>query len=289
MSAGGYQLVDFGHGRKLERFGAYLLDRPAPAAVGVELTDPGAWRTASARYGRGAGGWQPAGALPSSWEVEAAGLAIELRPTLSGGIGLFPEHIAFVGWVELAVGRLAAARGDGEPPALLNLFAHTGLLTLVAARAGARVAHVDASKPAVVWARQNAVRSGLADRPVRWLVDDALGFARRELRRGRRYDGVVLDPPTYGHAPDGDPWRLESGLGALLDAIAGLTAGSPALLLTAHASGLRPADLLDPVRAAFGAETAQSAVVQRLEIEAQDGRRLPAGLALRWPAGRAAP
>jgi 23S rRNA (cytosine1962-C5)-methyltransferase len=282
----GYELLDFGRGRRLERFGPFVLDRPAPAAEAVEISDAAAWRGATARYVRHSGGtgeWLPAGALPPAWEVNVAGLALDLRPTPSGGVGLFPEQLSVVPWLESEIGRRSARNDDGAPPEILNLFAHTGLLTIVAARGGARVVHLDASRPAVAWARRNAARSGMADRPIRWLVDDALAFARREVRRGRRYAGVVLDPPTYGHGPDGGRWRLESGIADLLEAVAGLTSdGSAFLLLTAHAAGLRPADLLGPVRAAFGREAARSAVSDRLELVASDGRRLPAGLALRW-------
>jgi 23S rRNA (cytosine1962-C5)-methyltransferase len=286
--AADYELLDFGRGRKLERFGPFVLDRPAPAADAVAPAEPAAWTAATARYARGpggGGGWQPADALPPSWEVAISGLALELRPAPSGGVGLFPEQLALVSWLEGAVGRLTARLGQDGPPNVLNLFAHTGLLTLAAARAGARVAHVDASRPAVAGARRNADRSGLADRPIRWLVDDALAFARRELRRGRIYDGVVLGPPTYGHGPDGDPWRLETGIADLLGVIAGLTAGRPAfMVLTAHAAGLRPIDLLGQLRAALGEVASRRAGVGPLEIRARDGRRLPAGLALCWEA-----
>ena len=286
VAAADYELLDFGRGRKLERFGPFVLDRPAPAAEGVAPADPAAWDRATARYDRGPAeksGWLPDEALPPSWEIAATDLVLELRPTPSGSVGLFPEQLACVPWLEAAIGGRTGARDADPPPEILNLFAHTGLLTLVAARSGARVAHIDASRPAVAWARWNADRSGLADRPIRWLVDDAFAFARRELRRGRGYDGVVLDPPTYGHGPGGGPWRLETGLADLLTAVAGLTAGRPAfLLLTAHAAGLRPDDLLQPVRAALGREVVRSAVVEPLELLSADGRRLPAGLALRW-------
>ena len=140
-------------------------------------------------------------AAPASmpWPVQIAGLTMELRATASGGVGLYPEHVANLPWLEeQVVGRLRA--GGEEPVSVLNLFAHTGLLTLAAARAGATVAHVDAARSAIAWARRNAELSGLADRPVRWLVDDAASFVAREARRGRRYDGIVLDPPSFGHA-----------------------------------------------------------------------------------------
>jgi 23S rRNA (cytosine1962-C5)-methyltransferase len=287
--AAGYELLDFGRGRKLERFGPFVLDRPAPVAAEDVPADPAAWTGATARYERppGAPGrWQPAGTLPTSWEVTAEGLCMELRPTPSGGVGLFPEQLEVAGWVEEIVSRLAAGTPKAGPPAVLNLFAHTGLLSLVAARAGARVAHVDASRPAVAWARRNAARCRLEDRPIRWLVDDAFAFARREERRGRRYDGLILDPPTYGHGPDGGAWDLQAGIADLLAVLAELTAGRPAFLfLTAHAAGLAAGDLAGAVVAAFGDRVAHQARTGPLDVATADGRRLPAGLALRWEAG----
>ena len=290
---GGYALLDFGDGRKLERFGPLILDRPAPAADGVPRADPGAWAGATARYERGpagTGSWTGPGLPAEPWTVALDSLVVELRLASSGGVGLFPEQLGRVRWLEDAVvGRRGPRNGVGEPPggegapAVLNLFAHTGLLTLVAARAGARVAHVDSSRPAVAWARRNAGRSGLDRAPIRWLVDDALAFARREARRGRRYDAVILDPPTYGHGPGGGSWRLETGIGDLLAVLAELTAGRPDfLLLTAHAAGLGRDELVAPVAAAFGVEATRTAEVEALTLVAVDGRRLPAGLALCW-------
>jgi 23S rRNA (cytosine1962-C5)-methyltransferase len=288
MPAPDYELLDFGRGRKLERFGEHVLDRPAPATASLAPAQPEAWRRASARFERGGGAhgvWQPPGAVPRSWGAVLCELNLEVRATPAGGVGVFPEQLALVAWLERTVARLAAQRSVDDAPRVLNLFAHTGLLTLVAARAGARVAHVDASRPAVAWARRNAGRSGLADRPIRWLVDDARAFTRRELRRGRRYDGVVLDPPSFGHGPDGGSWRLDAGLTELLEDVAALTAGRPGLLLlTAHATGLRADDLLGPVRQALGDAAALAATAASLEIASRDGRRLPAGLVVRCEA-----
>ncbi|HXG26550.1 MAG TPA: class I SAM-dependent methyltransferase, partial [Candidatus Binatia bacterium] len=207
---GGYELLDAGDGRRLERFGRRVVDRPAPAALEARR-DFHAWRASDLRFDPGRG-WtaagkpvEPAGDEP--WVLVVDGLRLELRPTDSGGLGLYPEHAANLAWVADRVRERVAARsatgeardaGSVDPPAVLHLFAHTGLLTLAAARAGAAVAHVDAARGAVEWARRNAALSGLEDRPVRWLVDDAAAFVAREARRGRRYDGIVLDPPSFG-------------------------------------------------------------------------------------------
>jgi 23S rRNA (cytosine1962-C5)-methyltransferase len=259
-----------------------VLARPAPAADDVPRRHPAAWDTAAARYerggGSGAGGrWVPAGALPERWTVVLDGLSMELRPTPAGQVGFFPEHGAVAGW---AAARAVTIGGAcGRPAVVLNLFAYTGLVTLALARVGARVVHVDASRPAVAWARRNAALAGLADRPIRWLVDDAMRFVVRETRRERRYDGVVLDPPTYGHGPDGGAWRLAEDLVPLLAAIRPLLAPGPWFVAcTAHAAGMPPGRLA----AAVGEALAPGAGVLRvldLSLEAASGARLSAGWA----------
>ncbi len=283
-------LLDFGEGRRLERFGPFVLDRPAPVAEGVVRADPGAWAGADARYERTAGGgrWLAVGALlPDAWEIDVGGLRLELRPTPSGGVGLFPEQLPNVDWVEGRVQLAAAGRPAGSArlavgaarPEVLHLFGHTGLLTLAAARSGAAVTHVDAARPAVAWARRNAERSGLGEAPIRWIADDALVFARREARRGQRYAGVVLDPPTYGHGRGA--WSLERDLPGLLEAVAELTDdGAGFGLVTAHATGMGLDELLRVVRAAL--VTVRAPEAGALGLVDRAGRLLPAGVFVRW-------
>lgn len=274
-----YALLDFGERRRLERFGPYVLDRPALAADGPRRAGP-AWADADARYERQAGGagrWLAAGGIPAAWEVDLDGLRLEVRPTRSGQVGVFPEHRAVARW---AAGRASTAAGRlGRPARILNLFGGTGLVTIALARAGAGVAHVDASRPAIGRARANAAASGLAEAPIRWLVDDAVRFAEREGRRGNRYDGVVLDPPTYGHGPAGSAWVLGEDLGSLLATCTGLIGAGGFLAVTAHARQLDGAAFADAVRDALGGR-AQEARPTRLDIETSDGRRLPAGWAV---------
>jgi 23S rRNA (cytosine1962-C5)-methyltransferase len=243
----GYALLDAGDAARLERFGERIVDRPHAAAVGARR-DPRRWNDADLRFDR-ASGWTAVGdAAVAPWSITTAGLTLELRPTEAGQVGLFPEHRLLLDWLTAAVeGRRAAAAGTaaaeeaavGEAPPVLHLFAHTGLVTLALARAGALVTHVDASRPAVAWARINAERSALADRPIRWLVDDAPAFVEREVRRERRYAGVVLDPPSYGHGGRGNrPWLLERDLPPLLDDLARLVDPDGFVLLTAHTEAL---------------------------------------------------
>ena len=276
----GYELLDAGDGRRLERFGAVVLDRPAPA-VAVARRDPAAWAAATARFDRPAGAlagrWLPAEGVPQRWAMDLDGLSFELRPTPAGQVGLFPEHLPVARW---AAARAAALGAGSAAPLVLNLFAHTGLATLALARAGATVAHVDASRPAVAWARKNAEVAGLADLPIRWLVEDATRFVLREGRRGRRYGGVVLDPPTYGHGPEGGAWRLGTDLEALLAALVPLL--EPAgwfVACTAHATGLAGDVLTGLVRAALGGAAGEVATWE-LALEGRSGARVPAGWAV---------
>jgi 23S rRNA (cytosine1962-C5)-methyltransferase len=214
-----WELVDAGDERRLERFGGTTVDRPAPTALGPRR-DPAAWSAADAVFAAGSapdgGRWGVAAPLPDPWLVVIDDLTLELRLTEAGQVGLFPEHAGRWSWLRERV----MERAGLGPVNVLHLFAYTGGATLVMAKARASVVHVDASRPAITWARRNAERSGLAAVPIRWLVDDAATFVARERRRGRRYDGVVLDPPTYGHGPNGQPWRLAEDLGSLLEACA---------------------------------------------------------------------
>ena len=275
----GHQLVDLGGAARLERFGERLVDRPAPGALGSRAA-PALWQDADLRFDRD-GGWSGPAAEAGPWSVALDGLALELRGTDAGQVGLFPEHAAMLPWLQA---RVMARPGDADAPAILHLFAYTGLATLVMAAAGAAVTHLDASRPTVAWARHNAGLSGLTERPIRWIVDDAIAFTEREIRRGRRYAGVVLDPPTYGHGPGTGAWRIEDDLQPLLQAIALLLEPDGFVLLTAHTPS-------------FGADRLAAALAQTLgrpaaDIEAgglglstADGRRLELGTFARSPGG----
>jgi 23S rRNA (cytosine1962-C5)-methyltransferase len=280
-ATGDYELLDAGDGRRLERFGRLVLDRPAPGVAAMPRRRPAAWSIAAARFERAeaaaAGTWVPSEQVRAPWSIAIDGLRLELRATPAGQVGLFPEHLAVARWA--AAGTERCARTAGRPPEVLNLFAYTGLVTLMLATAGARVAHVDASRPAVAWARRNAELSELADRPIRWLVEDAARFVAREARRGRRYDGVVLDPPTYGHGPGRGAWRLAADLEELLAGVGSLLADGPWFVAcTVHATGADPAAVERAVRE--GVDRPVRTDVRSLELEASSGARLPAGFAV---------
>jgi 23S rRNA (cytosine1962-C5)-methyltransferase len=258
----GFELIDAGDGRRLERFGDHIVDRPAPAAW-FDRFDPRRWSEADLRFERDRG-WSGNGLAQAreGWTSNLIDLTFELRPTDAGQVGLFPEQAAMLPWLHERV-------AEREPLSVLHLFAYTGLTTLAMARAGAHVAHVDAARSSVVWARRNAALNGLDDRPIRWLVDDAPAFVAREIRRERRYDGVVLDPPTYGHGPSGKAWRLDDDLAPLIADIRRFLLPDAFVLLTAHAETITPE--------ALGAYLGREAEVGELALEATSGARLRLG------------
>ncbi|HEY0444060.1 MAG TPA: class I SAM-dependent methyltransferase [Candidatus Limnocylindrales bacterium] len=306
MQPDGYELIDAGDGRRLERFGALVVDRPSPSAD-EPPRDADAWAGADLRFFRYAG-WEPAAEDVDPWRIELAGLTLELRATDTGQVGVFPEQAPNWQWlrrqVEARAGtdpapRVADERDEAEAaaavpesrgsaaPSVLNLFAYTGVATLVAAAGGASVAHVDGSRPSVAWARRNAELSGLESAPVRWLVDDAEAFVARELRRGRRYDGFVLDPPSYGHAAGRGSWRLEERLEPLLRACADIASRAPFVALTAHTPGFDGPRLAELIADTFRAQH-RDIDAGDLTLSARSGARLRLGSFARWPRSAAA-
>ena len=265
-----YELLDAGDGRRLERFGDVVIDRPAGDAVEAPL-DSSAWDAADLRYERYHGWSATVGDVPASWEIGDGDLRLELRPTPTGQVGLFPEQAQNRAWVRDVVA------SSGEAVSVLNLFAYTGAMTLSAAAGGAAVTHVDGARPAIGWARRNAALSGLADRPIRWIVDDSEAFVAREGRRKRRYDGVVLDPPSYGHGAGGRSWKLADRLPDLLAGCATLTGPRPAfVLLTAHTPGFWSGRLADELADAFRRPVADVDAGE-LELRARSGAHLRLG------------
>jgi 23S rRNA (cytosine1962-C5)-methyltransferase len=277
-----YELVDFGSGRKLERFAARLVDRPSPAAEDTRRKRPREWPKACARFERTSpdrGGWTELAPPPEPWQVAHGGVVLSLKPTPHGHLGVFPEHAATWEWI---AGQVARAK---TPLRVLHLFAYTGAATLAAAAAGAEVTHVDASKSTVAWARRNAELSCLAEAPIRWIVEDARKFVDRQLRRGRQYDAIVLDPPTYGHGPAGNAWKVARHLPPLLTACAELSAASRAfMLLSCHTPGYGPKELAALLADALGPGSRRRVEAGELSLATLDGRALPAGAAARWSA-----
>jgi len=274
-----YQLLDFGAGRKLERFGPIILDRPAPAAGSDQPELPQLWSEVHARFelrtARGAssarGRWKTLKDVPAAWTIGHGPTRLELKLTAFGHVGAFPEQAANWDWIAQTAGKSSGLR-------LLNLFAYTGGSTLAAAAAGASVTHVDSARNVVAWARRNAEMSGSSAAPIRWIADDALAFVRREIKRGRRYEGAILDPPSYGHGVRGQTWKLETHLPELLSLCRELIEGDPRLvLLTCHAPDFDSRRLADCLAAAGLAANRRGVEAGDLWLTTAGGRRLPSG------------
>lgn len=280
-----HELVDSGAGEKLERFGDVLLRRPDPQALWRRRAPDATWAEADLAFARESdrgGRWEgPAAArAEQGWLVGFGGARFRVRPTPFKHVGLFPEQAANWEWVR------ERAAGLGPGAELLNLFGYTGAGSVLAARAGLAVTHVDASRTSLAWALENARLSGLAERDLRTVLDDALAFARREVRRGRRYAGVLVDPPHYGRGPKGEKWQLEDGLAPLLEACAELVAERAFLVLSTYAVGYSPlafwnvlSDL--PGLAGGTVEVGELALRERAPSGAEP-RLLPAGFCARW-------
>ena len=233
-----YELIDASSGERLERWGDIILIRPDPQVIwNTEKKDP-LWRDAHARYFRsstGGGKWQVYKKIPDSWSVRYRELSFNVKPMGFKHTGIFPEQA--VNW-DLAS---EIIKKSDRPLNVLNLFGYTGCATIACLKAGASVCHVDASKGMVAWAKENAFSSYVADKPVRWIVDDCSKFVAREIRRGRRYDGVILDPPSYGRGPSGEIWKLEEQLYSFIELCADVLSDDPSfVILNSYTTGLSP-------------------------------------------------
>jgi 23S rRNA (cytosine1962-C5)-methyltransferase len=242
-----YALLDSGHGRKLEQYGPYKVVRPEPQCLWSPRLPASAWEAADAVFDpsdeEDAGRWRFKDRPVESWPLGWGDVRFHGRFTAFRHLAFFPEQAANWAWLDEQV-QAAAPNADGGPPRVLNLFGYTGVASLVMAGAGAAVTHVDASKKAVAWARENAALSGLAERPVRWIVEDAKKYVAREVRRGSTYEGIILDPPKYGRGPDGQVWRLFEDLPEMASLCAQLLSENARfLVLNAYAERISGAAL----------------------------------------------
>ena len=275
-----YELLDASGGEKLERWGSYVLLRPDPQAIwATERTDP-RWRKPDAVYRRsssGGGAWEK-NALPASWRIRYKDLTFQVKPMSFKHTGLFPEQAANWDWA------MDKIRSAGRPVRVLNLFAYTGAATVACLAAGAEVCHVDAAKGMVAWAKENAAASGVADRPVRWIVDDCAKFCQREIRRGKRYDAIIMDPPSYGRGPGGEVWRLEDDLWPFVSSVVPLLSDEPLfVLINSYTTGLSPSVLTYIAESLFTKRFGGRSDAQELGLRAADsGLILPCGASCRW-------
>ncbi|MBN1935838.1 MAG: class I SAM-dependent methyltransferase [Anaerolineae bacterium] len=280
-----YQLVDSGDGRKLERFGPYTLIRPESLATWPCTLPRQIWDEAHAEFfasERGERGrWAFRRPVESPWVMHYKNLRFQVRITDSRHLGVFPEHAAQWDWIVQQI------RRAGRPIRVLTLFSYTGLATLAAAEAGAQVTHVDASRSAVAAARQNQALSGLADRPVRWIVEDAFKFVQREARRGVRYDAIVMDPPRFGRGPKGEVWEFFQHFPPLCAACRAILSDAPLfILLTAYAKRASTPELRRLIAGmveGFGGDLVAGQLITRPR---GGGRTLPHSLTVRWSAGQ---
>ena len=280
-----YEVLDTGDGEKLERWGDYILLRPDPQVLwNTERKNP-AWSNPDAHYHRsskGGGEWEFFD-LPKVWEISYKELRFRLQPFNFKHTGLFPEQAANWDWFSELI-RNRKALDPQKPVKVLNLFAYTGGATLAAAKAGAQVCHVDASKGMVNWAKENAAASGLSDAPIRYIVDDCQKFVEREIRRGNRYDAVIMDPPSYGRGPNGEVWKIEDAVYDLVKLCTEVLSDNPLFfLINSYTTGLQPAVLSYLLHTAI--DKRHKGTVESAEIGLPvkgNGLILPCGASGRW-------
>lgn len=275
-----YEVIDTSLGEKLERWGKYILVRPDPQVIWDTPRNNSFWRKKNGHYHRsskGGGEWEFFN-LPEQWQISYKELIFNLKPFSFKHTGLFPEQATNWDWFSELISNA------GRPVKVLNLFAYTGGATLAAAKAGASVTHVDASKGMVGWAKENAASSGLSDAPIRWLVDDCVKFVEREIRRGNHYDGIIMDPPSYGRGPKGEIWKIEESIYPFVCLCEKLLSDNPLFfLINSYTTGLAPAVLTYMISKAIIPH--HGGHVQSEEIGlpvTESGLVLPCGASGRW-------
>lgn len=277
-----YELIDTGSGMKLERYGAFTLARPDPQALWLPHLPESVWKKADGVFGREGkkAEWKLRTGLPKRWTINYAGLSFWIKPSAFKHTGLFPEQAPNWDFIRT---QITSTKTRTKPLSIINLFGYTGGATLAAAQAGAEVVHVDGSKSAIGWARDNTEASGLKDAPIRWILDDARGFLKREIKRGHRYDGIVMDPPAFGHGPAGEVWKIEEHFLDLLSLAKNVLSKNPLFfILNGYASGYSPIAYENNIRDIM--KQFDGAIESgELTIEGSSSKRLlPAGIFARW-------
>ena len=272
-----YECIDTANGEKLERWGDVVLCRPDPQVIWDTKASPELWKTADAHYHRsssGGGKWEYRKQIPEQWVVRYKNLAFNIKPMGFKHTGLFPEQA--VNW-DYMMDKISTRKGAK----VLNLFAYTGGATVACAKAGAAVTHVDASKGMVQWAKENAKLSGLQDAPVRYLVDDCMKFVEREIRRGNKYDAILMDPPSYGRGPGGEVWKIEDSICQFVRRCTLLLSDDPLFfIINSYTTGLAPTVLINLMKMCLPEGKTQSSEIG-LKITSSD-MVLPCGATCRW-------
>lgn len=277
-----YEVLDTSGGEKLERWGKYLLVRPDPQVIWNTPHEHPGWKKKNGHYHRsskGGGEWEFLN-LPDEWSISYKDLTFHLKPFSFKHTGLFPEQAVNWDWFSNLIAHA------GRPVKVLNLFAYTGGATVSAAKAGAQVTHVDASKGMVSWAKENAAASGLADAPIRWLVDDCTKFVEREIRRGNHYDGIIMDPPSYGRGPKGEIWKIEENIFPFVELTAKLLSDKPLFfLINSYTTGLQPAVLSYMLNLTVKKQFGGTVAAEEIGLPVSGtGLVLPCGASGRWQA-----
>ena len=277
-----YEVLDTSGGEKLERWGKYLLVRPDPQVIWNTPHEHPGWKKKNGHYHRsskGDGEWEFIN-LPDEWSISYKDLTFHLKPFSFKHTGLFPEQAVNWDWFSNLIAHA------GRPVKVLNLFAYTGGATVSAAKAGAQVTHVDASKGMVSWAKENAAASGLADAPIRWLVDDCTKFVEREIRRGNHYDGIIMDPPSYGRGPKGEIWKIEENIFPFVELTAKLLSDKPLFfLINSYTTGLQPAVLSYMLNLTVKKQFGGTVAAEEIGLPVSGtGLVLPCGASGRWQA-----
>lgn len=274
-----YALLDSGDGEKLERYANFVISRPDPQALWPKRLPQSEWQKAGAVFSREneKAGWQIKNQPPKNWQAKINGLTFGIKLSAFKHTGIFPEQAGNWEWIKKIL-------NDSKTAQVLNLFGYTGGATLAAAQAGAEVCHLDGSKPAVHWASENAALSGLDKKPIRWIIDDARAFVQREIKRGRRYDGIIMDPPAFGHGPKGEMWRIEEDFLKLLELCQQVLSPQPLFfLINGYASGysaIAYQNNLLKLQERFGGKLEIGELT--IKEEGKDGRLLPCGIFARW-------
>lgn len=276
-----YEVLDTSKGEKLERWGKYILVRPDPQVIWDTPRNHTAWKKINAHYHRsskGGGEWEIFD-LPKQWTVSYKGLTFNLQPFSFKHTGLFPEQAVNWDWFSQKI-----KKEKDRQVKVLNLFAYTGGATLAAAKAGAAVTHVDASKGMVTWAKENAKSSGLENAPIRYIVDDCVKFVEREIRRGNRYDAVIMDPPSYGRGPKGEIWKIEDDVFPLIKLCVSLLSDDPLFfLVNSYTTGLQAGVLAYMISEAMGDRYRGIVTADEIGLPvSSNGLVLPSGAAGRW-------
>ncbi len=278
-----YKVLDISGGEKLEDWAQYRLIRPDPQVIWEDKSQPQLWKTAAAHYHRkntGGGSWQVHTKIPDKWKIkfEPLNLSFWVKPMGFKHTGLFPEQAVNWMWFSELI------KSAGRPIKVLNLFAYTGGATAAAAGAGASVVHVDSSKGMVAWAKENLECSGLRDKPVRFIVDDVIKFVEREARRGNTYDGIIMDPPSYGRGPNGEVWKLEEELYPLVERCMKIMSDNPLFfLINSYTTGLQPTVLADILKLKIKKKYAGTVVSEEIGIPVENSDLiLPCGASGRW-------